>query len=313
MIIAGCPTKARKPAPTPVKMPGKVTLSTMDPAKSPSVVKDVIEKQKDRETFNVVRDGTNVYAVVTRGKMPYKNFDVKFKDIEKIDLGNGRSQVRIQVIFTVPNVFPGQNKMNKTGTGAGSGPSSGTVNRPGARQRLTPQMRAQIKEKLGTKGQYYPVAVAKINISAVPETFSYNVLHEKDFPADMMDQVETTPAPAQVAPESSINQQQPQSQQTALTITVSTPPANASVTSPLVVTGKANATTVTLDLKDNKGNILSTKTVGVSTATAGQQGDFNTTLTFVPQPQAVNGSLDVYSKGTNGAKNGLVTIPLILR
>lgn len=296
LVFYGCPSKAKKP-PTPAPKPGKVTLETIDPTNAPTVVKDLLEKQKDKESFNVIRNGNTLYAVITRGKVVFKNMGVKFKDIEKLDIGNGKNQVRIQVVFTVPDVFPGRNAEGKN-----------RMNRRKARV-LTPQERATLKEKLGSKGEFFPVAVAKISINSIPDAVSFSVLHEPEVPAEMTDNnAGTTPSVTQ-PPQTSITP----NQQTGATISVTTPPANATVTTPLTVSGKAKATTVTIELKDDKGNVLATKTVGVTTVTAGQMGDFNTMLTYTPLSQPVKGSLDVFSRGTSGTKEGLVTVPLTIK
>lgn len=296
LILPGCPAKQQKPAPGPSPLPGKVTLQTIKPSDAPGLVKDLIAKQKDRESFNVVKDGGSYYAVVTRGKVPFKNFDVKFKDVEKIDLGNGNSQIRVQVTFTVPDIFPGKNTLEK-GRGV-----------PEFRQ-MNPEQRKAIKDKLGTKGEFYPLAVAKLNINTIPSAFTYSVLHERDLPQDVTENVGTTPSAQNQAPQTPQSSVQP----TATTITVTTPPPNATVTSPLTVSGRANTTMITVDLKDDQGKVLASKTVGVTGTAQGQSGEFSTVLSYTPLTKQVQGTLEVYNRTTSGTKEGTVTVPVTIR
>lgn len=291
-LVAGCSQQPKKPAPSPKPLTtDKVTMEEVDPEKAPAEVKEIVAKQKENPGFHLVRSGSSLYLVVTRGRVPSKEFGVQLKGMEKIDLGNGRSQVRVDVVFTHPR-------------------------RPA--EKKTYFWKEQ-KKSDKTEQVYYPVAVAKLTLGDIPDAFTYNVIRDPATAFGEPRRGMMAPAPKpEVAPgRREARTEPPAGQQPAAQtaeIQVTAPASGDTVTSPLTVTGKAKVPNglVYLELRDSKDKVLAAKTVTAS-RTAPDMGDFTTTLTFTPPTAEEKGGLRVYGKDSSGQIVGEVKIPVTIK
>ncbi len=148
-----------------------------------------------------------------------------------------------------------------------------------------------------------PIAAARLSVGQWPDQISFDLTTKP---------VKKAPATQSETPQKPKTGQNVQEGEF---IKINSPPANATVTSPLTVTGTARVFEATFQvlIKDGTGRTLAKKTVTASNG-APEVGSFETTLSFQSPSSPISGIVEAFSSSAkDGTPQNIIAVPVMIK